>query len=183
MKLIVLDRDGVINAESADYVRDADEWHPLPGSLEAIARLHAAGYRIVVVTNQAGIGRGIMSEDAVLRVHERMLEEVKRAGGAIASIQYCPHSPDQGCDCRKPEPGMLRNVEREFGCSLRDVPFVGDKSSDIGAARAVGARPVLVLTGYGKGTLAKLREAGEFDDVAVYPDLATFVSELLEAGS
>jgi D-glycero-D-manno-heptose 1,7-bisphosphate phosphatase len=180
MRVIVLDRDGVINAESADYVRDADEWHPLPGSLEAIARLHEAGYRVFVVTNQAGIGRGIMSEDAVLRVHARMREAVEQAGGVIAGIQYCPHSPDQGCECRKPRPGMLRKVEQELGCSLRDVPFVGDKISDIDAALAAGARPVLVLTGYGKGTLAKLRDAGRADDVMVYPDLAGFVSELLE---
>lgn len=180
MRLIVLDRDGVINAESADYVRDADEWHPLPGSLEAIARLHEAGYRIFVVTNQAGIGRGIMSEDAVLRVHARMRDAVEQAGGAIAGIEYCPHSPDDGCECRKPRPGMLRKLEQESGCSLHDVPFVGDKLSDIDAALAAGARPVLVLTGYGEGTLARLRQAGRADDVTVYPDLAAFVNELLE---
>ncbi len=178
--LVVLDRDGVINRESPDYVRDADQWHPLPGSLEAIARLHAAGRRIVVVTNQSGIGRGLMPEAAVGRVHDKMIDAVARAGGRIAGIYYCPHRPDEHCDCRKPGPGLLRRIERDFGCSLRGVTFAGDKRSDLNAARAVGARPVLVLTGYGSRTHSDMLAAGEsLHDVTVHADLASLAEELL----
>ncbi len=181
--LVVLDRDGVINKESPDYVRDADQWHPLPGSLEAIARLHAAGRRIVVVTNQSGIGRGLMSAAAVGRVHDKMIDAVARTGGRIAGIYYCPHRPDQHCECRKPGPGLLRRIERDFGCSLQGATLAGDKRSDLNAARAVGARPVLVLTGYGRGTHADMLAAGEWlNDVTVHADLASLVDELVGAG-
>ena len=145
--LVLLDRDGVINRDSAQYIKSVAEWHPLPGSLEAIAQLTAAGFRIAVISNQSGIGRGLFSEATLAAIHGRMLAAVAAAGGSIAGVFFCPHRPDAGCACRKPKPGMLLQAAEAFGCELAGVPFIGDKLSDVQAAQAVGARPILVGSG------------------------------------
>jgi D-glycero-D-manno-heptose 1,7-bisphosphate phosphatase len=151
-KLIVLDRDGVINFDSKDYIKTANEWLPIPGSLEAIAALTAAAFIVVVVSNQSGIGRGMFTEDALSSIHRKMLHSVRNTGGVIDRIYFCPHHPEENCDCRKPKPGMLDKLASDLGISMTGVPVIGDKASDLEMARAVGARPILVLTGYGQST-------------------------------
>jgi D-glycero-D-manno-heptose 1,7-bisphosphate phosphatase len=166
-KWVILDRDGVINADSDAYIKSVAEWLPLPGSLEAIAMLTAAGFAVAVATNQSGVGRGLFSRAELERIHDAMRAAVSAAGGQLAGIYVCPHRPSEGCDCRKPAPGLLRQIERDSGGSLRGVPFIGDKLSDITAARVVGARPILVQTGQGRATQAALGAAA----VEIYPDL------------
>ena len=172
----MLDRDGVINEDSDQYIKSPEEWIPVPGSLDAIARLTAAGYRIFVATNQSGIARGKYTLDTLQAIHETMEQAVAEAGGRIDGIFYCPHGPEDGCDCRKPKPGLLRQIEAAHGISLAGCPYVGDSQRDLVAARAVGAVPVLVRTGYGAETLAGLPD--DYQDVAVFADLAAFVTEL-----
>lgn len=172
--LVLLDRDGVINEDSAEYIKSVEEWRPIRGSLEAIAALHAAGFRVVVVTNQSGVGRGLLSEETLAAIHAHMAQAVEAAGGALSGIYYCPHRPEDGCGCRKPRTGLLRAIARDFACSLEGVPFIGDKPSDVQAARAVGARPILVQAD--ETTLpAELAEA----PVEVYRDLAAAAHVLL----
>ena len=161
-KLIILDRDGVINHDSEDYIKTPEEWRPLDGSLDAIAALNAAGFRIVVVSNQSGIGRRLFSATVLDEIHRKMTSAVAAVGGAIAGIYYCPHVPDDGCDCRKPRPGLLERVKDDFGVSLARIPYVG-------------ARPILVLTGYGQATLASLDDT----EVEVFPDLASAATALI----
>ena len=156
-RLVVLDRDGVINEDSGEFIKSVSEWRPIPGSLEGIAALHRAGFKVVVVTNQSGVGRGLLTEAVLLDIHRHMRAAVEQAGGALAGIYYCPHTPDAGCECRKPRVGLLRRVESELQCSLERVPFVGDRSSDVDAADVVGARPILVRTGTGAATAQSLR--------------------------
>ncbi len=166
-RLVVLDRDGVINEDSDAYIKSVAEWRPIPGSLEAIAALTRAGYSVAVVTNQSGVGRGLLSEDTLAAIHEHMLSRVRAVGGEVAGIFYCPHTPEAGCDCRKPKPGLFKALERKLGVSVRGVAYVGDKPSDVEAARAAGARPILVRTG--RGALAA--EAGIPAGVPVFDDL------------
>jgi len=175
VKLIILDRDGVINCDSDDFIKSPDEWLPIDGSIEAIARLKKAGFTIAVATNQSGIARGLYDEVMLDAIHQKMLSLVEVAGGSIDAIFYCPHHPDDGCGCRKPRTGMFLKIAEQFNCSLTNVPYVGDKYSDIQAARAVGCQPVLVRTGYAKHTLA-LSE--NFDDVLIVDDLASFVDSV-----
>lgn len=175
LKAIVLDRDGVINEDSSEYIKHADEWRPLPGSLDAIAALTRAGYAVFVVSNQSGLNRGLFGLDELRRIHRRMREAVEAAGGRLTGIYYCPHRPDEACSCRKPAPGMLEQLAREHDVVLSGTPFIGDKWSDVEAARAVGARPLLVLTGHGAATVAQ--HGGEIAEV--YPDLAAAVQMLL----
>lgn len=176
MKLIILDRDGVINQDSDDYIKSAEEFIPLPGSLDAIARLHRAGYTIVVATNQSGIARGYFDVDTLNRMHEKLYQLLAAKGGQIDGIFYCPHGPDDICGCRKPKPGLLLDIKARFNTAMQDVPAVGDSLRDLQAARSVGAKPVLVRTGKGERTLA----GGEgLDGVPVYDDLASYVDELL----
>ncbi len=177
MKLIVLDRDGVINEDSPDFIKSPGEWIPIPGSLDAIARLNRAGWTVTVATNQSGLGRGLFNQTTLEAIHQRMLGEVAACGGHIEIIEYCPALPGEDAACRKPRPGMLLEIARRLGASLQDVPMVGDARRDIEAARAVGARPLLVLTGKGRGTLEQLDEAHELE---VFPDLAAAVDALLE---
>ena len=174
-KLIVLDRDGVINHDSEDYIRTPEEWRPLSGSLNAIAALNAAGYRVVVVSNQSGIGRGLFSETVLDKIHRKMLSAVEAVGGTIAGIYYCPHAPGDGCNCRKPRPGLLERIKDDFDVSLAGIPLIGDKVADIELARRVGARPILVLTGYGQATLASLNDT----EVEAFTDLASAASALI----
>jgi D-glycero-D-manno-heptose 1,7-bisphosphate phosphatase len=174
---IVLDRDGVINADSDRYIKSVSEWKPLPGSLEAIAALCRAGYTVAVASNQSGVGRGLFGAETLADIHAHMDAEVRRAGGRLAGIYVCPHAPADHCDCRKPRVGLLRQIELASGQSLIGVPIIGDKQSDIDAARAVGGRPILVRTGKGRATEERLGS----QVVEVYPDLAAAVTALLGA--
>lgn len=176
MDLVILDRDGVINRDRDDFIRCPEDWEPLPGSLEAIARLTRAGVRVAVATNQSGVGRGLFDEATLGSIHRRMEAEIVKAGGALDKIVYCPHHPDAGCDCRKPKPGLLLALARDYGRSLVGVPCIGDSRRDIEAAVAAGARPILVMTGNGERTRAAL--APELPEC--YADLAGAVDRLLE---
>ncbi len=164
----MLDRDGTINADSPDFIKSPAEWRPLPGSLDAIARLCRAGYTVAVASNQSGIARGLFDRRALHRIHAKMRRAVRAAGGEIDRIVYCPHHPDDGCDCRKPEPGLLVRLARQYGVELAGVPVIGDSARDLQAARRAGARPILVRTGNGRRTEAR----GEAGDVEIYDDLA-----------
>jgi len=174
VRLVVLDRDGTINRDSAAYIRTPEEWVPLPGSPEAIARLNRAGYTVAVASNQSGMARGLFDEDTLAHIHEKMHETVQAAGGRIDRIVYCPHHPDAGCDCRKPAAGLLHRLARQYGVTLADVPVIGDSRRDLEAARAAGARPILVRTGNGAATEA----AGEAGDAEVYDDLSAAADAL-----
>jgi D-glycero-D-manno-heptose 1,7-bisphosphate phosphatase len=167
-RLVMIDRDGVINEDSAEFIKSVGEWRPIRGSLEAIAALHRGGFKVAVVTNQSGIGRGLYTEAALAAIHEHMRERVRAAGGELAGIYYCPHLPDDGCECRKPRPGMFRALERDLKLSVVGAPYIGDRLSDIEGAEAVGARPMLVRTGTGAVTEAMLgsRRVPVFDDLA-----------------
>ena len=168
-KLVILDRDGVINHDSDAFICAPDDWHPIDGSLEGIAMLSAAGFEVAVATNQSGVGRKLLDRPTLEAIHEKMRNLVREAGGDLGRIVYCPHHPDDGCDCRKPLPGLLRRLSRQYGRSLDGVPVIGDSLRDIDAARAAGARAVLVLTGNGKRTAAEIAARG--DEVETYADL------------
>jgi D-glycero-D-manno-heptose 1,7-bisphosphate phosphatase len=172
--LVILDRDGVINQESAAFIRTPADWQPIAGSLAAIARLTAAGVHVYVATNQSGVGRGLIQPADLDAIHARMTAAVEAAGGRLAGVFFCPHAPDAGCDCRKPAPGLLRRIEAATGWSLSGVPVIGDSARDLAAGRAVGARPLLVLTGNDVATAAALPEP-----VESYADLASAVDQLL----
>lgn len=174
-RLIILDRDGVINYDSDDYVKSADEWRPLPGSLEAIGRLTRGGYRIAVATNQAGIAKGLFDEQTLNAMHEKMMRLAAEHGGVIEAVFVCPHRAEDRCRCRKPEPGLFFRIASRFATDLRGVPAVGDSLRDIQAARAAGAWPLLVRTGKGRDT----ERAIHGTDVAVYDDLSAVVDHLL----
>ncbi|HET7729358.1 MAG TPA: D-glycero-beta-D-manno-heptose 1,7-bisphosphate 7-phosphatase [Usitatibacter sp.] len=157
MKLVILDRDGVINHDSDQYIKSPSEWRPIPGSIEAIARLNQNGYRIAVATNQSGIGRGLFDMATLNAINDKMMELVFRQGGRIDALFFCPHTAIEGCNCRKPRTGMLEEIAARFHTDLKGVPVVGDGLKDLQAAEAVGGQPILVLTG--KGT--KTREEGK----------------------
>ena len=178
-RLVILDRDGVINEERVDFIRAVGQWRPLPGSLVAIARLCAAGLAVAVATNQAGVGRGLMSTRDLQAIHDRMDQAVRQAGGRLAGVFFCPHSPADRCKCRKPLPGLLEQIEAALGVPVAGEYMVGDSLRDLEAARAAGALPVLVRTGFGADTELQ-PEAGIA--VRVFDDLAGFVDWLLEAG-
>jgi len=176
MKLVILDRDGVINQDSDDFIKSPDEWIPIPGSLEAIARLNREGWRVVVATNQSGVSRGLFDMDMLNRIHEKMLQMVRSKGGEIDGIFFCPHGPDDSCRCRKPRPGMLEEIARRFRIKLNGVPAIGDSERDLVAARGAMASPILVKTGKGRRTL---KSSTELEGVPVYADLAAVVDALL----
>jgi D-glycero-D-manno-heptose 1,7-bisphosphate phosphatase len=179
LDLVILDRDGVINRDRPDFIRSPEDWVPLPGSLEAIARLTRNGVRVAVATNQSGVGRGLFPEAVLDAIHRHMITEISRFGGHLDRIVYCPHHPDIGCECRKPKPGLLLSLAREYGQSLRGVPCIGDSRRDVDAALAAGARPILVLTGNGERARAELAP----DVPEHYPDLARAVDRLLGEGT
>ncbi len=175
MKLLVLDRDGVINHDSDAYIKSPEEWRPIPGSLEAIARLSQSGYRIAVATNQAGVARGLFDLSMLGRIHSKMQAAVSDAGGHIDAIFFCPHAPDAGCDCRKPKPGLLLEIFSRFGVKSEQTYMVGDSLRDLEAAHAAGCRPVLVRTGNGQ----KAFENGSLPaGTLVHDSLASFAAEL-----
>lgn len=154
MKLVILDRDGVINFDSDQYIKSAEEWRPIPGSLEAIARLNQAGYRVVVATNQSGVGRGLFEMNTLNAIHEKMHKALNALGGHIDAVFFCPHTHHDNCECRKPKAGMFREIAARFNVDLSGVPAVGDSLRDLQAAAEVGAKPILVRTGKGLKTLA-----------------------------
>jgi D-glycero-D-manno-heptose 1,7-bisphosphate phosphatase len=178
MKLIILDRDGVINHDADDYIKSVEEWSPIPGSVEAIAALSEAGYTIAVATNQSGISRQYFDEFELAAMHQKMCSLVEEAGGQISGVFFCPHVPEDGCDCRKPAIGLLKQIECEFGTSVENAPFVGDSSKDLMAARLAGCIPILVRTGKGERTLAELSES-ELSGVGVFTDLKSFADDFL----
>jgi len=169
MKLVVLDRDGVINADSDEYIKSPEEWTPLPGSLEAIAQLTQAGFRVVLATNQSGLGRGLFNMDALNAIHEKMHKAVNQLGGRIDAVFFCPHTQEAGCACRKPRPGMLLEIAERYGFPIAGVPAIGDSLRDLQAASAAGARPILVLTGNGQRTAGA---GGLPEGTEIHPDLA-----------
>ena len=177
--LVVLDRDGVINRESAEFIKCADEWLPLPGSLEAIAALTRAGFTVVVATNQSGVGRGLITAAALREINQRMQQGVLDAGGKLAGIFICPHRPEDDCSCRKPKPGLLRQIEAQFDCRLEGRPVIGDSARDLEAAQAVGARAILVRTGNGSETERSMQSDS---GVEVYDDLAAAADSLIVGG-
>jgi len=152
MKLVILDRDGTINHDSDQYIKSPAEWKPIPGSMEAIARLTQRGWRCVVATNQSGIARGLFDMATLNAIHTEMHRAVAQAGGRIDAIFFCPHAADSNCECRKPKPGLLREIASRFDVELKSVPMIGDSLRDVEAAAAAGAQPYLVLTGKGRQT-------------------------------
>ena len=177
MKPVILDRDGVINLDSEQFIKNPDEWQPIAGSLEAIAKLTQAGYGVIVATNQSGVGRGLFDMATLNAIHTRMHKAVTQAGGRIEAVFYCPDTVDSNSPCRKPNPGMFQAIAERFNVSLVGIPAVGDGLRDLQAAAAVGARPILVLTGKGEKTLA---DGGLPPATQVYPDLAGVAKTLCQ---
>ena len=173
---VILDRDGVINHDSPDYIRSPEQWHPIDGSLEAIADLNRAGFAVAVVSNQSAVGRGLLSAEALQMIHVKMTDALAAVGATIAGIYHCPHTPAEGCRCRKPAVGMVKRLERELGLDPAGAPLIGDKHTDLALALRVGARPILVRTGYGARTLAMLEDP----TVEVYDDLASAAAALIQ---
>ena len=177
MKLLILDRDGVINHDSDQYIKRPDEWRPLSGSLEAIAKLNQAGWRIVVATNQSGVARKLFTMETLNAIHAKMHKAVTQAGGRIEAVFYCPDNADSNSPCRKPNPGMLLAISERFNAPLSAVPVVGDSLRDLQAAERAGAQPVLVLTGNGR----KTRKQGSLPETTrIFPDLAAVARELMQ---
>jgi D-glycero-D-manno-heptose 1,7-bisphosphate phosphatase len=176
VKLVVLDRDGVINRDSDQFIKSPEEWRPLPGSLEAIARMNHAGFRVVIATNQSGVGRGLFEMATLNAIHEKMHRALALVGGHVDAVFFCPHTADALCECRKPKTGMLKEIGVRFGVDLTGVPCIGDSLRDLTAAEAAGAQPILVLTGKGEKTL---REGSFPSNTVIFPDLAFAASALL----
>lgn len=176
-KIVLLDRDGIINYDSRQYIKSVDEFIFLPGSVDAIVQLTAAGYRIGIATNQSGVSRGYYDEQVLAAIHDKMLTQVRAAGGNIEAIEYCPHRPEEACLCRKPKPGMLYALAKRLDCSLMNVPFVGDKLSDVQAAEAAGATPVLVVSSWIDRDAVQLA----YPHVPIFNSLAEWVDSLLAA--
>lgn len=179
--LIILDRDGVINADTDDYVRCLEQWHPLPGAIEAIARLSRAGHTVAVATNQSGLARGLFDLDDLEAIHAELERRVTEAGGTLAGIFYCPHHPEDACDCRKPRPGLLDAIARELVVDLGDSVVIGDSLRDLEAGAARGSRLLLVRTGKGARSLWQLAQCGgaPWPHFAVVEDLAAAADLLL----
>lgn len=175
MKIIVLDRDGVINLDSDQFIKSPDEWKPIPGSLEAIARLNEANWRVVVASNQSGVGRGLFDMDTLNAINEKMVKAIGQVGGRLDAIFFCPHAADSPCDCRKPKPGMFLQIAERFNVDLDGMLVVGDSLRDLQAGVAVGCKPYLVLTGKGKKTVI---DPALPEGTVVFPDLAAVVAQL-----
>lgn len=175
--LVILDRDGVINRDSREFVKTVAEWVPLPGSVEAIAQLSRAGYTVTVASNQSGLARGLVNRHALRAMHRKLRRLVAAKGGRVDRIVVCPHGPDDGCACRKPRPGLLRRLARHYDSDLAGVPVIGDSLRDLQAAAAAGARPILVRTGNGRKTAASL--SGELAAIEVFDDLAAAAAVLV----
>jgi D-glycero-D-manno-heptose 1,7-bisphosphate phosphatase len=175
MKLIILDRDGVINADSEQFIKSPDEWKPIPGSLEAIARLNQWGWRVVVASNQSGVGRGLFGMDTLNAINDKMVRSLAQVGGRLDAIFFCPHAADSTCDCRKPKPGLFQQIAERFNVDLTGVPCVGDSLRDLQAGVRMGCEPYLVLTGKGM----KTREDPALPpDTKIFPDLDAVAAAL-----
>ena len=168
IKLIILDRDGVVNYDSDHFIKSPEEWKPIPGSLEAIARLNQAGFKVVLATNQSGVGRGLFDMAMLNTIHDKMHKALAQAGARIDALFFCPHAADSNCSCRKPKPGMFEEISERFNMSLAEVPCVGDSLRDLQAAAEAGGQPILVLTGKGE----KTRAAGALpENTLIFEDL------------
>ena len=177
MKLVILDRDGVINFDSAQFIKTPAEWKPIPGSLEAIARLNQSGYRVVVATNQSGVGRSLFDMDTLNAIHEKMHKALFAAGGRIDAIFYCPHTADSDCDCRKPKAGMFKRISETLNVDLKGVPAIGDSLRNLQACAKAGCLPMLVRTGKGEKTKAE----GKLPEGTMeFADLSTAVDHILK---
>ncbi len=176
MKLIILDRDGVINFDSDKFIKSPDEWKPIPGSLEAVARLNQNGYRVVVASNQSGVGRGLFDMATLNAIHAKMHKALAQFGGRIDAVFYCPHAADSQCGCRKPRAGLFSQIGERFHVDLAGVPAVGDSLRDLEAAAEVGCQPVLVETGKGR----KTRDVGGLPEgTRIFSNLAEAVDFIL----
>lgn len=178
-RLVILDRDGTINADREDYIKSAEEWVALPGSPEGVARLNEAGFHVVVVTNQSGIGRGLFDMATLNAMHLKMHAELARVGGRVDAVFFCPHAPDEACGCRKPKPGLFEQVAQRYGVSLRGMPAIGDSLRDLKAGATVGCLPILVHTGKGEKTKA---EGNLPEGTLEFADLAQAVEWILRKG-
>ncbi|MEO8121291.1 MAG: D-glycero-beta-D-manno-heptose 1,7-bisphosphate 7-phosphatase [Rhodoferax sp.] len=179
MKLVILDRDGTINEDSDDYVKTPEEWEPLPGALEAIARLNHSGWHVVIASNQSGLGRGLFDVSTLNAMHAKMNKLLAAVGGRVDAIFYCPHAPDDGCRCRKPEPGLFEQIGERYGLDLHDVPMVGDSARDVLAGLAAGCEPHLVLTGRGAAYIGRSLPESFPQETRVHADLAAFADFLI----
>lgn len=179
IKLVILDRDGTINHDSADFIKSADEWVALPGALEAIARLNQSGWHVVVASNQSGLGRGLFEVSDLNEIHAKMHQQLAAVGGRIDAVFYCPHTPGDGCQCRKPATGLLEQIAERYSISLKGVPVVGDSARDLVAGVAVGCEPHLVLTGKGAAYQGSSLPDTFPPQTQVHVDLAAFVDHLL----
>ncbi len=179
MKLVILDRDGTVNEDSNDYIKSPDEWTPLPGALEAIARLNHAGWHVVIASNQSGLGRGLFDVSTLNAMHAKMHRLLADVGGRVDAVFYCPHAPEAGCHCRKPEPGLLEQIGERYGIDLKGVPMVGDTINDVLVAAAAGCEPHLVLTG--KGAAYSECELPDIfpNQTCVHTDLTAFADFLI----
>ena len=177
IKLIILDRDGVVNYDSDQFIKSPDEWRPIPGSLDAIARLNQAGFKVVLATNQSGVGRGLFDMAMLNTIHDKMNKVLAQAGARIDALFFCPHAADSDCGCRKPKPGMFQEIGVRFNVSLAGVPCIGDSLRDLQAAAEVGGQPILVLTGKGRLT----QEKGSIpENTLVFADLSEAVKYLIQ---
>lgn len=179
MKLVILDRDGTINQDSDEYIKSEAEWVPLPGALQAIARLNHAGWHVVVASNQSGLGRGLFDVAALNAMHAKMHKLLAVAGGRVEAIFYCPHAPDQACHCRKPAPGLFEQIGERYGIDLKGVPTVGDTARDLMAGASVGCEPHLVLTGKGAGWRGRSLPDSFPAGTRVHEDLLAFADYLV----
>ncbi len=176
MSFVILDRDGVINFDSDEYIKSPEEWRPIPGSLQAIAELNRHGFRVVVATNQSGIARGYYDVPMLDLIHEKFMRELASVGGCIEEIFFCPHHPDDHCHCRKPQPGLLYAMQEKYRMDLSSTFFIGDSFSDVQAANAVNCLPILVQTGKGQACLEKYPD---LLSIPHFPDLASAVDYVL----
>jgi len=181
-RLVILGRDGILNVYREDHVKSPDEWHPIPGALEAVARLNHAGWHAVVATNQSGIGRGMIDMASVNAVHLHMMQRLQAVGGRIDAVFFCPHTPDENCDCRKPKPGLMRQIGQRYGLDLRTVPMLCDTLRDLQAAQAAGCEPHLVLSGRAAelSDTQLLEMSAQVPSAEVHDDLSGFVDFLLQ---
>ena len=178
MKLVILDRDGVINEDSDAFIKSPAEWLPIKGSLEAIARLNQAGYQVVIASNQSGIARGLFSIEILNQIHEKMHQMLAELSGHVDAVFFCPHGPEDGCHCRKPAVGLFEQIAERLGVSLQNIAVIGDSLRDLQAAQAVGAEPMLVLTGKGETTQHVLQH-NNLVNIKVYKNLAAAVDAML----
>lgn len=179
-RVILVDRDGVVNEDSDSYIRSEDDWVPIRGSIEAITKLNNAGYRVAIVSNQSGLARGLFDHGALAKIHGKLHRLLARSGGRIEMIAFCPHGPDDGCYCRKPNTGLLKEVSDRLGVEPRGIPYIGDSIGDVEAAKRIGMEPWLVRTGKGQWTLASRRDC--MTGVRVVNDLLTVANELAQNG-